>query len=219
MMAKRRRKRPAKGISRRSFLQYSAATGVMLGTSQLVGCGSDDGGGGGGSGNGMEQRTYVFNFSHFDTDGYDLTLVAGKKRALLQPTTAAVIDKVREDHPILTLVPDEHLTHYVELEMPSEAVQLCWVQRKPEGQVGGSWDMALLFYHYPTSALMEAQRRRVRRAAPDHPPLPRKWFRYGLTAAQRAQFDDPVGEETLTDCYNQATTMCANYPELVAGPK
>jgi len=216
---KNKAKRPSVTISRRAFLQYTAGAGAMLGASQLVGCGSDDGGGGGGSssGPGMEPRTYVFNFSNFDTSDHNLILVAGKRRIHLLPTSQANIEELRRQFPILRLVADDHLTHYIELDMPSAAIQLCWVRRELKNPPDGNWDMAHIFYHLPTSALLEAKRRRIARAGGEYPPVPVKWLRYGLTGPLRDELDDPVAEEVLQDCTTSATALVAGYPELSAG--
>src|SRR5205807_5395013 len=135
-----------------------------------------------------------------DTSKHDLTLVAGKQRVQLQRVTPAVLKQVRQQHPILAYVPDHHLTHHVQdLAMPAEAVQLCYVQRVAHGKKDGRWDMALLFYHHPTRALLEARQRHQARTerllGGGPPPVHVKWANYGITPAQLADLNDPVGEE------------------------
>ena len=222
---------PRPGLDRRTFLQYSAGAGLLLGAGSLLqACagGSEEGGPGeGGSLGGplrTEARTYLFNFAHMDTSTHDLILVAGKQRVPLQRITPAVLQQVRRQHPILTYVPDDHLTHHVQdLAMPAAAVQLCYVQRVARGTQDGRWDMALLFYHHPTSALLEARQRglarqaRLRLLGRTLPEVPVKWLPYGLTPALRAALNDPVGEAVLLDFTSQAEALVASHPELLSG--
>lgn len=77
----------------------------------------------------MESRTYVFNLSHMETRAHDLILVAGKQRVPLERLNVRDRLRLRRRHAILRAVPDEHLRHMVTLEMPSQAIQLCYVQR------------------------------------------------------------------------------------------
>ncbi len=230
------------GLTRRQFLTYSAGAGVAAGIpsdffERFVVDRKDRL-----RRQQTEQRTYLFNFSHMDTSAHDLILVAGTKRVALQQTTARNLSVLRGRHPILNVVPDEDLTHIVTLDMPAQAIQLCYIQRIVRSATDGSWDMAHVFYHLPTSALMHAQRRRRRLAAeaaaasspqgglglrrnwkPTDPrwdtmvPVPVKWARYGISPEDRAAFSDPVGEDTLKDSTDQATALVAGHPELTSG--
>ena len=211
---------PRRGMNRRTFLRYSAGAGMFLGASSLLSARW------GGPAEGKphsgppqpEPRTYLFNFAHMDTNKHDLILVAGTQRVTLARVTPRVLKKVHQQHPILASVPDAHLTHGVQdLAMPAEAIQLCYVQRVARGKQDGQWDMAFLFYHFPTSALLEAHRRGRLRAGHGLPEVPVKWQRYGLTPARRAALNDPVGEAILQDTNDQATALVAGHPELTCG--
>ena len=213
---------PRHPLNRRKFLQYSAGAGLLLGTSPLLPArwgGQAEGKPSRGPSR-TEARTYVFNLSHMDTSRHDLILVAGKQRAKLKNVTPAVRKKVREDHPLLHHVPDHHLTHHLTLDMPAEAVQLCYVQRVERGKKDGSWDMAHLFYHHPASALLEARRRRLARAprlGNTVSSVPHKWHKYAVTPELLDALNDPVGEEVLQDTDSHAVALVAGYPELAAG--
>jgi len=191
-----------------------------------------------------ERRTYLFNFSHMDTSTHDLILVAGKTRVPLDPVTGLHRVLLRRRHPILRAVPDEHLTHVITMDMPAEAIQLCYVQRISLSDTQGRWDMAHMFFHLPTKSLRRAARRRRRLAAegrapwqlqggrpsPHHGrygrasgrkweldgPVPVKWARYGITPEDRAAFSDPVGEDMLKDTTDQATALVVSLPELTS---
>jgi uncharacterized protein YjbI with pentapeptide repeats len=208
-------KSPPTALSRRDFLGYSAGAGLLMGAGGLFpnwawGQAKKPSGR-------MESRTYYFNFSHIDTSIHDMVLVAGKQRVKLRNTTPAALKKARQDHAFLQVVPDNHLTHHVTLDMPADAVQLCYVQRVPRvrrGHTGGRWDMAMMLYHHPTSALREAHQRRLDMGLT---AVPSKLRKYSVTHAMRVAMNDPVGEEALQDTNSHATALVAGYPELAAG--
>jgi hypothetical protein len=82
------------------------------------------------------------------------------------------------------------------------------------GSTDGAWDMAFLFCQVPSSSLRAARRRAAGRGLS---AVPVKWRRYGITAEQRAELDDPVGETALQDSNDQVTAMVAGHPELTCG--
>jgi hypothetical protein len=229
------------GLTRRQFLTYSAGAGVAAGIPSdffnIIGDHKKRH-----RKRQTEQRTYVFDFSHMDTSAHNLILVAGTNRVRLERVNAFHLAVLRQSHPILRAVPKAHLTHIITLDMPAQAIQLCYVQRIARSATDGSWDMAYLFYHLPISGLMHAQWRRRRLAAeaaaalqpqgalglwrnwkPTDPrwdtmvPVPVKWARYGITPEDRAAFSDPVGEDILKDSTDQATALVAGHPELSCG--
>jgi hypothetical protein len=213
----RRAQRRRGGINRRQFLTYSAGAGMLLGMSPLLtSCGDDDGtGSSGGGGPATEERTYVFDLSFMDTSAHDVILVAGKERVRLEAVTDELLANLRRRHPILEMAAREHLTHVSTRDWPADAIQLCYVQRIAHSSTDGSWDMALMFHHLPISALMDARARRQSMAA-YRDTVPVKWANYGMTAATRAQLDDPVGEDMVKDPCDQATTLTVSHPELTS---
>ena len=188
------------GVTRREFLQTSAVVaglGMGLG-GVLVGCHDDDKDNGGG--NGKEVRTYLFDFSQMDTSNHDMVMVAGRVHATLKPVTAGKLRSLRISHPILEMLPDERATHWIALKMPATAIQLCYCQRISHATTDGSWDMAMLFYHFPRSGLHGAKARQQDMLSPGElPPIPVKWGRYGVTAEQLVALADPGGEDMLKD--------------------
>ena len=133
----------------------------------LTSCGDDNEGGGssGGGGRPTEQRTYVFDLSYMDTSAHDVMLVAGKDRVVLEPVTAPMLADLRRRHAILELLPSANVTHTITRDWPSDAIQLCYLQRIAHSSTDGGWDMSLMFYHLPVSALMDASTRRQSMAA------------------------------------------------------
>lgn len=206
---------PKPGVTRRKFLTYTAGAGALLGASPLLrwpGSTAEAA-----RRRKMETHTYFFNFSHIETSNHDLILVAGKNRVRLTRVNRERLRQAREDHPILTYVPDAHFTHQVKLKMPANALQLCYVQRVKQGKKDGQWDIAHLFYHHPITALREAHRRGKLRAGLGHPKVHVKWLRYGITPELRTALNDPVGEAMLQDTTDQATALVAGHPELACG--
>jgi hypothetical protein len=213
-----RRKRQG-GINRREFLSYSAGAGILLGVSPLLkacGGGGDDDGGGNNNGGPTEERTYVFDLSYMDTSQHDVILVAGKDRPTLNPITEDMMAELQGKHPIMNLVPGANITHTITRQWPADAIQLCYLQRVSHGTTDGSWDMSLMFYHLPSSAVMDArERRRTMAAYSDSVPV--KWAQYGLTADLRQELNDPVGEDSFKDACDQAGALVVGYPELTSG--
>jgi hypothetical protein len=193
------------------ILMAGTALGLVFG---LPGCGDDGGTVVTPPEPLTELRTYLFNLSHMDTSAHDVIMVAGKKRQKLEPATQEVLARVRQDHPILGNVPDQHLTHFIKIEMPVNGIQLCYLQRVLQTATDGSWDMALMFYHLPISALKQARDRAQAQLAPgEKPAVPVKWAYYGLAADDLAALADPVGEDMLKDTTSQATALVASHPE------
>ena len=193
---------------------------MLLGMSSLLpACGDDNEGGGssGGGGTATEERTYVFDLTYMDTAAHDVQLVAGNQRQLLQRVTPQNLVELRKRNPLLALVPDERITHFITRRWPAEAIQLAYLQRIAHSSTDGMWDMSLLFYHLPTRALLNARQRRRARLSDLDAPVPVKWIRYGLTPAMRAAFDDPCGESSFVDPNDQATALVAGHPELSSG--
>jgi hypothetical protein len=203
-------------LSRRTFLKYAAGAGVLLGGSPLLQL-PESAQAARPQKPHLESRTYLFNLSHMDTSVHDVILVAGTQRLKLKRVTPGVRRKARRDHPILQYVPDAHLTHHFTLDMPADAIQLCYLQRVARGKKDGSWDMALLFCHLPVSALRHARQRGLLQAERGLPKVHVKWQRYGLTPDDLAALNDPVGEAMLQDTTDQATTLVAGHPELTSG--
>jgi hypothetical protein len=203
-------------LTRRTFLKVSStAMGMLLGGEPLLkarGRAEARGFEGGPA----ERRTYFFDLSHRDTSHHDFILVVDGRHLPLQTTQADTLARARIDHPILKLVPDQHITHQMELSMPRDELQLCQVRSVPRGATGGDWDMAMLFYHHPRSALREARRRAQQRAGTDRLPVPVKWQRYGTTSQMHAAFADPEGEVIVQDPTSHAIALVAGHPELFA---
>lgn len=202
---------PKRGVTRRNFLQYSAGAGALLGAGSLLRLSESA------QAATFKKRTYFFNLSHMDTSRHRLILVAGKQRVELRRTTPTALSKARGEHPILRYVPDLHLTHHVNLDLPEHAIQLCYLQRVERGRTDGNWDMAHLFYHFPVSALLHARRRGLLQAGRGLPKVHVKWQRYGITPELLAALNDPVGEAMLLDTTDQATACVAGHPELSSG--
>ena len=215
---KKSKRKNQEGISRRDFMKYTAAgAGMMLGMGKLLtACG---GGGGTETRGGTEKRTYFFNLSHIDFSAHDILLVAGNKRQKLELMTPEVLEIARNDYPILRAVPDQQITHHIsDIELPADSLQLCYLQRVSRTATDGSWDLAHLFYHLPTAAVLQAQERRgVSRSVVGNALKSVKWGRYGITTETRQALADPVGEDNFKDTTDQAVALVFNHPEILSG--
>ncbi|TKB25880.1 hypothetical protein FCL47_12350 [Desulfopila sp. IMCC35006] len=76
-----------------------------------------------------ETRTFLFDFSWCDTSNHDVVLAAGKNYHLLSRTSPGKLRRLRRQHPVLIQVPDSRATHHVVLDMPADAIQICYLQR------------------------------------------------------------------------------------------
>jgi hypothetical protein len=181
----------------------------------------------------LEKRDLLFNFSRLQTESADLILVAGSQRVKLQPTPAGVLKRLRREHPVLERVPDSDATHYVNIRLPAEAIQLCYVQRVRKGgspvhdpkatcktcaTPGDPWDLLLQFMHVPAAALRAAADRIASQLGiGESVPVSGKWLRYGLTGDDVAALDDPVGLDMLKDSNDTAATIVGLHPEMISG--
>jgi len=214
---------------RRNFLTtgVAAATAALFpGAVSLARSGPADNGPGPGAPAISEPRAYVFDYSMLDLRHHELFLVAGRQRLQLDRLSKKDRLWLREQYPVLEMVPDDRMTHWVLAYFPAEAVQFCHVRRIErrylnQGQGAGRgrpWDWVGQFTHLPVQALLEAAeliRRSLAYGA--LPPVPSKWRRLGLTAEEIAYFDDPVGLDTLKTSDDTATCMVSQHPELVSG--
>ena len=212
MPQNRRTRRGA--LSRRTFLKHSVGAGVLLSAGRVFQ--APRRARAAGTNTATERRTYLFNLSHIDTSAHDVILVAGKQRVALGRAHPRVVQRARIEHPILRYVPNEHITHHVHVQMPADALQLCYLQRVVRGANDGNWEMVHVFYHHPSAALQEARRRAQRRAGTGLPPAHVKWEPYGVTPELRASLNDPGGEEVFQDTTSQAVALVAGHPELAS---
>jgi len=217
--------------SRRNFLTtgVAAATAALFpGAVSLARSNPADNGPGPGAPAISEPRAYVFDYSTLDLRHHELFLVAGRQRLQLAKVAKKDRQWLREQYPVLELVPDERLTHWVLAYFPAAAVQFCYIKRIErrylnQGQgkgtgAGRPWDWVGQFTHLPIQALEEAAELTRRSLASGMlPPVPSKWRRLGLTAEEIAYFDDPVGLDTLKTTDDTACSMVSQHPELVSG--
>ena len=95
-------------ITRREFMQLSAAAGVTLAAPGLFSAcsGSNDT-----ATSQTQSRTYYFDLSGSDPD-HDLYLMAGSVYQKLMPMTSNKLISARQENPFLARIPQSHITHY-----------------------------------------------------------------------------------------------------------
>lgn len=178
-----------------------------------------------------EPRVYVFDHSTLGGSHHELFLVAGTQRLRLRKTSRKVLRWLRRRYPVLGLVSDDRMTHWIMARFPADATQLCYVKRIERSHLhrgkghdghrrgdGRPWDWVGQFDHLPTRALHAAAELTRQSLASDAlAPVPSKWQRLGLTAADMASFPDPVGLDTLKTADDTACSMVSKHPELASG--
>jgi len=203
------------GMSRRDVLKtgaLAAGAAVLPGVALALGAGRKRGQKTGA----RELRSYVFDLSWCDTGDHDVVLVAHPHHHKLRRASPGKLQKLRKAHPVLERIPDQKITHYIDIDMPADEVQWCYLQRFPRGQKGGRWDMLMMFIHHPVSALKAAAaKERGLLGLGEFPKVANKWARYGLTGQDVALLDDHVGLDTFKDSNDTACTMISGHPEVL----
>jgi hypothetical protein len=163
-----------------------------------------------------EFRSFVFDLSWCDTADHDVVLVAHPHYHKLRRVSPGKLLQLRNKHPVLARIPDDKLTHYIEIDMPADVVQWCYLQRFRRGASDGRWDMLMMFIHHPVSALVAAAvKERGLLGLGEFPRVADKWARYGLTREDMALIDDHEGLDAFKDSNDTASTMISGHPEML----
>ena len=154
----------------------------------------------------LERRRLHFDLSHLDTAN-EYTLHACLEPHPVHAHTAESRQRAREAAPVLRAVPDERLTHYAELDLPSDAIALLSVTRPDER---GGHRLATMAIHVPQDAYRTEQLR-MRDAASTSGGLAvhAKLRLLGVDPQKLRAVtgsDDPAPYPTHIDDYNDAVT-------------
>jgi hypothetical protein len=164
-----------------------------------------------------EWRTFVFDFSWCDTGNHDVVLVAGVDRHKLKRTSPGKLKRLRKKYPVLNWLPSHVMTHHIDLEMPSDSVQWCYVKRSVRGAKDGRWDQLMMFIHHPISALRAAAKKEKELLGyAENPKVANKWRKYGLTGRDVAELNDPEALDSFKDSCDTACTMISGHPEMLS---
>jgi hypothetical protein len=151
----------------------------------------------------VERRVLHLDLSHLDQDP-DFVLHVCLTDHPLQPHTVGTRGQARRHMPFLRAVPDHRLTHFVELELPADAVALMQVRsRRP---TDGAPCVAAMAIHVPERVARAEQRRRrqAARAREMDGEIHPKLAALGLTAQQfreRTAGQDPAPYPEHIDSY------------------
>ena len=204
-------KRRKNGITRREFMQYSAAAGAALAIPGLLGGCSDSTES---SPTDNELRTFYFDLSDADA-AHDFYLMAGRHYLKLSEMTAGQLISARSSNPMLSLVPDAHITHFLgNVPLSSENISLCWIVGKDPSNTDGTWEMPLMFYHLPAHALRKA----AQWPGVTADPGVNKFRFYGSDPSAYA--GDPeayVWADNFKTWQDQATALVFGHQELLCG--
>jgi len=163
-----------------------------------------------------ELREFVFDFSSIENHHHSFVLITGSRRTPIKKISDGNWKKLIRKHPILAHVPRERASHWVRLQMPADAVQLCYVKRFDRRVKDGSWGMPTIFLHHPIYALTESMGLVGAKFGAEF-PVPIKWERLGLTRDDILAFGDPVGMDVFKDSSDTASAMVQSNPEMLSG--
>ena len=198
-------------ITRREFMQYSAAAGVALAVPGLfAGCSDSNDA----ASSGTDSRTYYFDLSD-SNPGHEFFLRAGSIYQKLKPVDSNTLRLARQGNSFLNRVPDQNITHYApSLPVPRDSIVLCWIVGKDPSDPNGTWDMSLLFYHIPINALEAASLR----PGADPTPGANKLRLYGIDSGGLSASPDAfVQVDDFKNWQDQATGMVFGHQELICG--
>lgn len=198
-------------ITRREFMQYSAAAGAALAVPGLFpGC-SDSGTS---TSPGTESRTYYFDLSHADP-AHDFHMKAASQYVKLKKMDPETLKTARASNPMLSLVPDENITHYIkDVLLSSEAICLCWLVGEHPSAIDGTWNMSLIYYHIPKSALKMA----AQWPGANPEPGSTKLRLYGADPGALVGVPGAyLWEDDFKNTQDQATALVFGHQELVCG--
>ncbi|MFZ4439046.1 MAG: twin-arginine translocation signal domain-containing protein [Syntrophales bacterium] len=190
----RKKKDNIKGITRRDFLKYTAATAAVVGTgSVLTSCGSSDSRTT--TATEREKRTYLFNLSHIDTTNCDLSLIAGVKEFPLEKISTQVFSDVTKTHPYLGQVGLQNVTHQViEMDMPKGRHQTCYIRKI--NRTTGARTIPYIFSHLPKANTPVLFGKKITAGV-----MTKKYERYGITVpTSGVTFDDNFKDITDHAC-------------------
>ena len=210
-MKQKRNNEEHSGITRREFVQYTAAAGAILSVPGLLsGCSHSDSDST--SGIKTETRNYYFDLANADPS-HDYLLKVGAHFMPFTKMDAAARMVARKRNSFLTLVPDENLTHHLKASLPSDAITLCWIVGKDPSAKDGAWHMPMMFYHAPLSALSAARTRPNANSAPGADKL----RHYGVTAdpASVCGDDTHLLEDEFKNASSTAVAIIASHPEML----
>jgi hypothetical protein len=100
----------------------------------------------------LERRTLHLDLAH-TRRGAEHTLHLGGRRYALKPHTETTRALYRAQRPMLSHVPDQRLTHYLEdIDFPADAVQSFYITH-PNERPGGLPRLSLMAIHVPQQVL------------------------------------------------------------------
>ncbi|HYO79688.1 MAG TPA: hypothetical protein VE010_24700 [Thermoanaerobaculia bacterium] len=152
-----------------------------------------------------------------------LTFRIAQRDYNVQRHTAATRSDARDVNPLLRLYRDEHLTHYLEAELPSDAIALAEVTRRIEVDGHQVEAVASLSIHVPRegrrNALELARRKNAHVADSLHPKLMRHLGRFTASAQSqqllRVAAEQPDLLHDVFDPFETAMALLYQHPSLI----
>src|SRR5215471_16146481 len=163
-----------------------------------------------------DSRTLFFNFSHeAESDTATYYLVVGGTQFQLRRVKddPLPLTHERQRNRFLSGVPDSAITHFADVELPSDSVAFGYVKQNPD-PVSGTWNMSAMQFYLPPAAIATAHQQAVKQFGAESLPLSAKRKRYGLPPAATAR--DRLEEEVLKDVSDHAVAIIGLHPDLLS---
>ena len=171
------------------------------------------------------RQSFHFNLSHIRHQN-ELTLHLCSKSYRLNAHGRETRRKHRQLNPLLRLIPDQQLTHYVEaVPVPADAVALMQVtsRRDLEGEMIDA--LALMSIYVPQGCWQALRRQKIGLRDGASPRIHQKLARYGVTSEQFLAelgddgFDDPeypAQIDTFKDATDASVALLFHHPSLLS---
>ncbi len=168
----------------------------------------------------VERHSLHFDFSHLDPDReytFNHSLVAAPLRRHDQDTLAAARQKL----PLLRAIPDKHLTHFIDIDLPSDCLALMYVAIPREIAGKMVQHPVHIALHIPQEGRHKARQLWMERTT-TKPALHPRLARMGLTVdAVAAVLDDgdtpsfPAHINTIQDATSAAIALTFQHSNLI----
>jgi hypothetical protein len=170
-----------------------------------------------------ELHTLHFDLSHVAEANQEYTFHVCLREHRIAPHTPETLRRARKTHPFLRAVPESNITHYVQVELPSDAVALTWVTAPISVDGEPAQHMVMMSIHVPRAghANAVALSRRNGRLWHVHPKLQRFGVTADLLRSHQDAGDDGIDPEfpdhitDFQDAVAASQALLFHHPSLI----
>ncbi len=169
----------------------------------------------------VERQSLHFDFSHLDLER-EYTFNHSLVSIALQRHDAVSLSAAREKIPLLKTIPDKHLTHFIDIDLPSDCLALMYVTILKDIDGKKIQHPVHLALHIPNEGRKHARDLFLRERYKDRPALHHKLARLGVTLETvRATLGDddypsfPAHINTFQDATNAAIALVFQHSNLI----